>query len=293
VRLLFSIPHYVNPEAGTAADGKAHGCVAEGLPRRVAALTACIDALHSLFHRSECFLDHVHKAARHVVPHTRYEIDVVVCTTGERHALAHLSLPPDLYTHRPTAAAPALLGFECHALLRERLGDYDYYCYLEDDLILHDPWLFTKLAWFTGWVGEDRLLQPNRYEVGPHPLVRKMYIDGELAERVTAGWQDVGEQPELSAEVLGRRVLFRRTRNPHAGCFFLSAAQMAHWAAQPYFLDRDTRFIGPLESAASLGILRTFKVYKPALEDGDFLEIQHHGDAHLRMIKQAASAQAR
>ena len=58
--------------------------------------------------------------------------------------------------------------------------------------------------------------------------------------------------------VLGNRVAFRRTLNPHAGSFFLSAAQMEHWARQPYFLDRDTRFIGPLESAKRRdGVQRT------------------------------------
>ncbi len=29
---------------------------------------------------------------------------------------------------------------------------------------------------------------------------------------------------------------------------------MKEWASKPYFLDRDTSFIGPLESAATLGI---------------------------------------
>ena len=66
--------------------------------------------------------------------------------------------------------------------------------------------------------------------------------------------------------------------------FFLNARQMRHWVEQPYFLDRDWSFIGPLESAASLGIQRAFKVYKPALANADFLEIQHFGHAYLDMI---------
>ncbi|HVW37506.1 MAG TPA: hypothetical protein VHB99_09375, partial [Pirellulales bacterium] len=72
--------------------------------------------------------------------------------------------------------------------------------------------------------------------------------------------------------------------NPHSGCYFLSAAQMAHWAAQPFFLDRDTSFVGPLESAATLGILRAFKIYKPAREQAAFLEIQHHGAQFLVQV---------
>jgi hypothetical protein len=60
---------------------------------------------------------------------------------------------------------------------------------------------------------------------------------------------------------------------------------MAHWAAQPYFLDRDTSFIGPLESAATLGIMRAFKVYKPAPPNAGFLEIQHFGTAYLSLLR--------
>jgi hypothetical protein len=59
---------------------------------------------------------------------------------------------------------------------------------------------------------------------------------------------------------------------------------MAHWANQPHFLDRDTSFIGPLESAATLGIMKTFRIYKTAPNQANFLEIQHFGTAFVRLI---------
>ena len=31
---------------------------------------------------------------------------------------------------------------------------------------------------------------------------------------------------------------------------------MSHWVSQPHFLDHASRFIGPLETAATLGIMR-------------------------------------
>jgi hypothetical protein len=79
-------------------------------------------------------------------------------------------------------------------------------------------------------------------------------------------------------------VVFQRALNPHSGCFFLNAKQMAYWASQPYFLDRDTSFIGPLESVATLGIMRTFRIYKPGPAYASFLEIQHFGTAFLNLI---------
>jgi hypothetical protein len=59
---------------------------------------------------------------------------------------------------------------------------------------------------------------------------------------------------------------------------------MAQWANQTYFLDRDISFVGPLESAATLGIMKTFRIYKTSPEQASFLEIQHFGTGFLRLI---------
>ncbi len=78
---------------------------------------------------------------------------------------------------------------------------------------------------------------------------------------------------------------FHRAKNPHAGCFFLNDRQMASWACQPYFLDRDTCFIGPLESAATLGIMRSFRVYKAGASSAAFFEIEHFGTSFLGELR--------
>lgn len=210
---------------------------------------------------------------------------MVVCTTGLDHLLPRLPLPPRSFDHRATHCPPPLLGFECHALMRERLGAYDYYVYLEDDLICRDPWLFHKVAWFNDQLGDLPLLQPNRYEVCPLGFVPKAYVDGDLAPELTAPYQDLAESPELVARFANVPVRFRRTLNPHSGCFFLNARQMAHWARRPDFLDRDTSFVGPLESAATLGIMRAFRVYKPAPETASFLEIEHSGTQFIGQLR--------
>src|SRR5207253_2114842 len=134
------------------------------------------------------------------------------------------------FSAHATQAEPLLLGFECHAVLRDRLGSYDYYCYLEDDLIVHDPWLFRKLDWFTKRYGDDKLLQPNRFESGPHAYINKAYVDGMLREAIMAPVRTDPTATVLRADILGEEVIFEQTLNPHAGCFFLNAAQMSCWA---------------------------------------------------------------
>jgi hypothetical protein len=284
MRTLFTIPHYYRAR-GHTDDGRKHGSVTRTAPARAAALCGCITAVRELYGPPQCVLQHVTKTAQRIEPCDPVQVDVIVCTSGNDHLLDKLAVPSGWLQQHASTVEPLMLGYECHAVMRERLGSYDYYCYLEDDLLLGDPWLFRKLSWFSGRFGQGKLLQPNRYEAGSSFPVRKMYVDGDLHPRSTTPYQDVGAEPELIGEVMDTRIVFRRPINPHAGCFFLSAVQMGHWVRQPFFLDRSAAFIGALESAATLGIMRAFQVYKPAPENGDFLEVRHSGTSYLEMIR--------
>jgi hypothetical protein len=287
MRILAAIPHYYDTQ-GDSPNAFRHGSLSRDPAARIEALSACISALRQMFGAPQVIIDIA--TGRGVPVNQRFvasKLDIVVCTTRGRHLLPRLSLPPGSFLHHPTGAEPLMLGFECHAALYERIGDYDYYCYLEDDLIVTDPWLFAKLAWFRDQVGPESLLLPNRFEVARGGVARKAYLDGDLAPEVTAPFQDRSERPELRASFLGVDARFVRPLNPHSGCFFLGLDQMRHWALQPDFLERDCRFIGPLESAASLGVMRTFRVYKPAPEVASFLEIAHFGTGFIDNLRLA------
>jgi hypothetical protein len=282
MRLLFAIPHFFDPDP---AGKRAHGSLGPDPAPRLRALTECLANLQQLFGRPQCVIDIGRRTTTPANHLTAAVADVVVCTTGGKHLLEHVSLGPGYFTHHPTDASPRLLGFECHAVLRERLGAYDFYCYLEDDLLIRDPLFFVKQWWFNRAFGDPAVLMPHRFEVARDRIVHKAYIDGPLRVRASAAFQDVKAEPELAAEAFGVRWVFRRTTNPHCGGFFLTAKQMAAWAAAAHFLDRDVRFIGPLESAATLGVMRTFRVYKPADESASFLELEHPGGGFLGRIK--------
>jgi hypothetical protein len=287
MRLLFAIPHYFDPEGQGS-----HGSLRGNPEPRIRALADCLATLRQQFGRPQCEIDIARKTTVPANYATAVHLDVVVCTTGADHLLDRLPIGPEYYIHQRTAALPRLLGFECHAVLRDRLGDCDYYCYLEDDLLIRDPLLFVKLKWFTDQFGDDALLQPNRYELARGKIVHKAYVDGPLAPAVTALFQNVADMPTLEGEALGRKVQFRRTLNPHSGCFFLNARQMESWVKKPYFLERDVRFVGPLESAASLGLMRAFRIYKPAVENGAFLEVEHPGAGFLNLIRMPTTGEA-
>lgn len=283
MRLLMTIVHYYDPEGG----GK-HASLRPDPRPRLAALAQTINALRNHYGPQQAILDIADRTARPANRHAATtKIDVVICTTRGKHLLGQLQLPDGAITHRETNAEPKLLGYECQAVLCDALGHYDFYGYLEDDLILHDPGFFQKLSWFNRHTPMESLLLPNRFELAPPRAAipaRKVYIDGDINPKATNRFQDISTDPSVELPYLDRAVAFVRPTNPHSGCYFLSNDQLSHWVAKDYFLDRATDFIGPLESAATLGIMRAFKVYKPHRDHARFLEIEHHGTGFLGLI---------
>ncbi len=284
MRVLVTIPHFFNPQGG----GKYGSLSSDPLPR-ISALSQCLQALRGTYDRSGLWYRYTDQLyAFPANEATSVEIDIIICTAKNLHVLNQLPVPNESYKHYPTNPHdPMFLGFECHAVLKECLGKYDYYCYLEDDIILNDPQFFTKLAWFNSHIGDKAVLQPNRYELVTQNSIKKVYIDLDLnlktgRDRQFAHYE--AENATLTGIVMGQPIQFKWAENPHSGCFFLNRRQMEYWAKQEYFLDRESRFFGPLESAASLGLMRTFRVYKPARQNASFLEIKHFGEAWSQKV---------
>ena len=180
---------------------------------------------------------------------------------------------------------PKYLGFEAHRILSEHLSfDYDYYCYLEDDIILSDPSFFEKLFHFNSLMGSEYLLLPHRFEqpAFPHP-VDVLFIDGPI---------DGSEFSFMRNDAISTLMLpwhphpipISKPANPHAGCFFLTKDQIMAWSCTNHWLDLDISFISPLESAATLGIAKTFKCFKPSLDYSSWFHVQHFGDSFHSLI---------
>jgi hypothetical protein len=275
MRILFAIPHYFAPRADPQYDSE------RADPQERAQITRrCLASLQQTFSPAQGLIDGQRRAVHPANALWSATITVALCTTGDSHLVPHLA--DCRFDHVVTRAEPRFLGFECHKVLREGLGRYDYFGYLEDDLRVADPLFFAKLAWFNARFGEAAVLQPNRFESAAAPGPYKLYIDGNLRQGATGpAEQRRDEEPRLEAPVLGQRIIFRRVANPHSGAFFLSAAQLARWAGESDFAVPSTAFVGPLESAATLGLMRHFRVYKPGRENAGFLEIEHLAPRYL------------
>ena len=249
MKILFVIPNFCNPQGG----GK-YGSLGPNIQPRITALNLCVSAIKQLF-EAQYIIDISRMQAVKANDQYEYESDIIICTTGSSHILQHLQAKAGSYTHHQTNSEPMLLGFECQKVLRENLGKYDYYCFMEDDLIINDPLFFLKLDWFNSHTQNDVILLPNRYEVSYTEPYKKVYVDGNINPAATARFQNIAENPEIRGSFLGKDIMFNRPLNPHSGCYFLTDSQLQHWVNRPHFLDMDTGFIGPLESAASLGTM--------------------------------------
>lgn len=277
MKLLFALAHYFQPKPGAF-----YGSEGADPARRAAAVATTIVSLHQTFGSRQGLLDGQARVAHPANDLEPAEVHVVACTAGDAHLVPQLKGIESLFTHRPCSRDPKFLGLECRAALGEGIGRYDWFCYLEDDLAITDPLFFEKLKWFRDVAGDDAVLQPNRFEVALNQPLDKVYIDGNMADATQSPkFQAIADRPVVEGEAFGRRYVFKRVNNPHSGTFFLDARQMAQFAQQPDFLLEESGFAGPVESCATLGIMRHFRVYKPARVNAGFLEVRHLNNRYL------------
>ena len=183
------------------------------------------------------------------------------------------------------------LGSETQRVLRERLGAYDYYAVVEDDMVIYDPLFFEKLAWFEQQFGAKCLLQPLRYE---------MAQSGTPA--LISAWPRILYQPTCARLACGARGRPRKTRGELArqradlhianqptrrGLCSSAMLNCAIGPQPPGCMTAKPRSVGPLESAMRLGLGRAFDVYQPAAPDPFFLSIEHWGTRYARQYAPA------
>lgn len=277
MKLLFTLAHYYQPKPGAF-----YGSEGADPARRAAAVATTIVSLHQTFDYRQGLLDGQARVAHPSNDREPIEVSVVACTAGDAHLVPQLQGIKHLFTHRPCNRDPKFLGLECRAALGEGVGKYDWFCYLEDDLMLTDPLFFDKLSWFRRIAGDDAVLQPNRYEVAVNQPLHKLYIDGNMADASQSPkFQDITDRPQVEGEAFGQKYVFKRINNPHSGTFFLDARQMALFVQKPDFQVEESGFAGPVESCATLGIMRHFRVYKPARVNAGFLEVRHLNNRYL------------
>ncbi len=284
MKVAFLIPHCFLGDNSKAL----HGSSWPGARAfRRAMLDRAVFQIHSLFGNRYRALDGFTLNVLQGANPFAVDFDIFVFTTRGLHLVNELATAGRHFNHIETDAEPPVLGFECAKWIRDHLGTYDYYFYLEDDLLIHDSLFLMKIDLFNQLIGREQpdiLLQPQRYELAllahdPAVLadIDKLYID----------YMHSGLTPPtgriLRMNFLGIEIVLEPAPNPHAGCYMISNAQAERVVRHPDFLHHSKIYDAPGDTAATGFVSQALRVYKPAQQSLSFLEIQHGHQVCLRM----------
>ena len=78
-----------------------------------------------------------------------------------------------------------------------------------------------------------------------------------------------------------RRSCLGVPQNPHSGCFLVVTSCSIGWISRTGWTNS---FISPLESAATLGLAKTFRLWKPCFTHASWFELQHWGTSFHSLI---------
>ena len=166
MRVHICIPHFFREEADPAANPENYGSLrAGGQFQRAFALNRCLQGLLGLQRKEELAVLNIHHKRIDRVPahQTPLELQISVCTDGEHQLNQVLDLfSPLIEVVRLQPDNPRDLPRVPRSSNRQR-ASADILMYLEDDLVIHDPFFFDKQHWFLKTKHRFTLM-PHRYE---------------------------------------------------------------------------------------------------------------------------------
>ncbi|MDO8801131.1 hypothetical protein [Phenylobacterium sp.] len=202
--------------------------------------------------------------------------DVVVVSQEGENLLAEVS-NGNFVEHVLWDGPPRELGYHCRRVFAERAGEYDLYCFIEDDTAILDPAFFQKVAAFHAAFGDDKILLPNRFEImGVMDGAWRAYLDAPVFSRHRTPNRPGPD--ELSLPNFDGAVRFTKSTDSMSGCYVITDAQLRSWmtmpdfqAPLPYWIDRGD---DPME-ITQIPMAGRLPIYRPAPENIGFLEVHH------------------
>lgn len=199
------------------------------------------------------------------------ELEIIINTIRERHITAYLpEYQRSLIRIKEQEDCDAMfVGFKAQDELIAKIDDFDWFLYLEDDIVIQDSCFLDKIECFNKNSGDKRaVIMPNRYEMCKGI---KTYIDYSYSEKQRSVYLLSNSLSKI--EIGGMK--FCKFENQHSGLYCLSRQQLKLWKESGRFWQDQVVMVGPLESAATGCLFESFSLYKPSAENLHFLEVQH------------------
>ena len=208
------------------------------------------------------------------------DLTISIQTLPNRHVTAYL---PEyqikcIQVQEGPECDPMFVGFRLQEEFVERVEEFDWFLFIEDDIVLYDSFTLEKLEKFNQQSGyENAILYPNRYEMYQGT---KRYID--LTIDTSLSWNQLS-----SVEIEG--VKFAEFNNPHAAFYCLSRKQMKLWIKSGRLFKNQIVNVGPLESAATFCLLECFSIYKPHPSNLNYFEVRHYDSKYSKLYPEPES----
>ena len=202
------------------------------------------------------------------------DLSIVVQTLPNRHITAYL---PEyqikcIQVQEEPDCDPMFVEFRLQEDFVAKVEEFDWFLFIEDDIILYDAFILEKLTKFNQESGyENAILFPNRYEMYEGT---KRYID--LTIDTELAWNKLS-----SVEIEG--VKFAEFTNPHSAFYCLSKKQMEQWIKSGRIWKNQVINVGPLESAATFCLMECFSIYKPHPSNLNYFEVRHYDTKYSKL----------
>jgi len=208
------------------------------------------------------------------------DLTITIQTLPNRHVTAYL---PEyqikcIQIQEGPECDPMFVEFRLQEEFVERVEKFDWFLFIEDDIVLYDAFILEKLENFNRQSGyENAILYPNRFEMYQGT---KRYIDLTLEPPVL--WNQLS-----SVEI--ESVKFAESSHTHSAFYCLSKSQMKHWIKSGRIFKNQVVNVGPLESAATFCLLECFSIYKPHPSNLNYFEVRHYDSKYSKLYPEPES----
>lgn len=167
---------------------------------------------------------------------------------------------------------PMYIGYRVQDDLVSRVNDYDWFIFIEDDIVISDSYFLEKVAAFNrASCDKKTLLFPNRYEMYEG---KKSYIDLTIDDEVA--WDRISIIESDGAKLA-------ECSNPHSAIYCLTQEQMRYWIKSGRTWKNESIMVGPLESAATFCLMECFSIYKPHPQNLNYFEVRHYDTKYSKL----------
>ena len=207
---------------------------------------------------------------------SHYSTKIIINTISERHIIQFLPQHQQniVQVQEQNVKDPMFVEFNAQDIFLNHIDEYDYFLFLEDDIVIHDGSLLNKIAVFNEYSPDKKLvLFPHRYEMLNGV---KTYIDISAINNQKCHWNKL-------LKIRIGDIEFAECVNPHAAFYCLSKEQMQIWKLSGRNWYNKVSSVGSLESAATFCLFEVFTLYKPHPKNINFLEVEHWDDKYSKM----------